>query len=383
MSTLAAFPASAWRAARRLNPFYSPIPFSITAEDVAVVEQGLQVRPGDRVVCVGSAGDTALSLLAREPSRLDAVDFSFGQLCEIALKAAAVRELDVQPVRVLLGVEGQGRDAVELYRRLRPSLEEEVARFWDEHEWMIAGGLVWQGGMQRLIRAIRKGISLLVGRRWLAELATLRSPAAAADFFSRLSAHPRFRLLTGLLLNRVTLAAFYPGQGALKLGQGGALRGALVGRIEAMLTSRPPGAFPQVHPFLFERYPTEDSLPPFLQRSEFARVKANIGRLHLVQADLREHLATLPPCSVQGFALLNVMDWLGEAALAGLLGEAARAGDAGARALLYSRSRPLDVRLASAAGLAVDQALSSRLAREDRIGYYRFTYLMRVPDREG
>ena len=79
MSTLAAVPASAWRAARRLNPFYSPITFSITAEDVAVVEQGLEVRPGDRVVCVGSAGDTALSLLAKGPSHLTAVDFSFAQ----------------------------------------------------------------------------------------------------------------------------------------------------------------------------------------------------------------------------------------------------------------------------------------------------------------
>ena len=50
----------------------------------------------------GVAEATALSLLAKGPSHLTAVDLSFAQICEIALKAAAVRELDVQQVRVLL-----------------------------------------------------------------------------------------------------------------------------------------------------------------------------------------------------------------------------------------------------------------------------------------
>jgi S-adenosylmethionine-diacylglycerol 3-amino-3-carboxypropyl transferase len=365
-------------ASRPWSPFYSPIPFSITAEDVAVVEDALAIRPGDRVLCLGSAGDTAISVLARDPARVDAVDLSFPQLCEIGLKAEAIRQLSLERVRILLGVDRDGRRALALYAQLRPGLSPPMRAFWDQHRWMIVRGLIWQGGVMRMIRFARKALSLLIGPKWLDEMASLSTPEAAADFVARLRHDWRVGAVLAVLSNRFALGAFYPDTGLRHLRGKPAVREYMVERLQTMLTNRPPGRHPLLHPLLFERYPTTDALPLYLRPAEYAGVQARIARLHLAHADLRTYIGALPPDAIAGFALLNVMDWLDDDRVGDLLGEIARAGAPGARVLMYSRSRPLVMPTSADAPVVLDQAHSARLAARDGIGYYRYTYLLRV-----
>ena len=49
-------------------------------EDADVVLEALQVQPGDVCLSIASAGDNTLSLLAKNPSQLVAIDLSASQL---------------------------------------------------------------------------------------------------------------------------------------------------------------------------------------------------------------------------------------------------------------------------------------------------------------
>ena len=363
---------------RRLSPFYSPIPFSIMAEDAAVAERALEIRAGERVLCLGSSGDTTLSLLRVDPATVEAVDFSFPQICEVALKVEALRKLELQEVRILLGVERDGPEALTLYGRLRDSLPLNVASFWDNNRWMIAKGLIWQGGMHRLIRAGRQAIVFLMGRHWLDEMKALSTPEAAGMFVDRLQHHPRYELITKLLLNRFIVKSFYPEVGLLNLNRELSFRQYALQCLRSILTRRPPGSHVHLHPFLFDQYPTEDSLPPYLQRAEWDRIRSRVSRVHLTHGELRASLRSLRSNAISGFDLLNVSDWLDADAIVSLLHGLARVGTSDARLLVYSRSRRVDTRAAARVGWIVDETLSSQLMQQDRIGYYRDAFLFRL-----
>lgn len=362
----------------RLNPFYSPIPFSITAEDSAVVESALKVGPGDRVVSVGSAGDTPLNLLRCDPRGVSAVDLSFPQICEIALKVEAMRRFDLEDVHTLLGITPDSSRAVRLYERLRCFLDPAVAAFWDRHSSLLTKGLLWQGGIQRMVRAGRKALCLLLGRARIERLKELSDQESVERYWHALSRSWRFRAVAALVGNRFVLGSFYPATGFGSLPPGVTPGEYLLDRLRGILLSRPLGSHPQLTPFLFDEYPSPDSLPPYLHPGDFSTISSRLDRLRWIHADLPGFLGGLPPDSVDAFALLNVTDWMDEPEAHGLLEQVARSGRRGARLLTYSRSRPLALPPTLRRKLALEKQLSERLSREDRIGYYRFTYVFRI-----
>lgn len=134
---------------RRINQAVSPIAFSMTLDDHQVIERALDVRSGDVVVALSSAGDTPLNLLAHDPARIDAVDISWPQIHLLRLKQAAMPRLELPEFRTLLGL-GPPGDPVALYQVVRRDLDQQTRQFWDAHRELLARGVAWQGSVQRM-----------------------------------------------------------------------------------------------------------------------------------------------------------------------------------------------------------------------------------------
>jgi S-adenosylmethionine:diacylglycerol 3-amino-3-carboxypropyl transferase len=136
---------------RRINARLSPIAFSVTLDDHAVIGTALEVVPGDRIVCLASAGDTPLNLLAAQPSQVAAVDIAEPQLHLTQLKLTALAHLDVYGMRQLLGLDRDGSPA-SAYAKIEPHLPAATRQFWTVHSRLLHRGIVWQGAVQRLGR---------------------------------------------------------------------------------------------------------------------------------------------------------------------------------------------------------------------------------------
>src|ERR1041384_7536931 len=72
---------------------FSAIRYAQVWEDADVLIEGLAIQPGDVCVSIASAGDNALALLTKDPSRVVALDLSPAQLACLELRVAAYKML--------------------------------------------------------------------------------------------------------------------------------------------------------------------------------------------------------------------------------------------------------------------------------------------------
>lgn len=362
-----------------LNPFYSPITFSITGEDYQVVEQALHVLPKASILCIGSAGDTPLNLLRLNPQRVDSVDISFPQICIATLKAEAMRWLSLSEFHVFVGIERNPEQALEYYTCIRPHLATNIKDFWDSHLHIIKRGLLWQGGVQRMLTLLSKMLFVWLGREGIDALKQLSTREQAEIFYQQYVYNWRFRVFSILTINRLTYRLFYPKFGFRYLPPGMSPHQFSLLKIRDVLLSRPIANNPYLYPFIFSNYPpSPDSYPPYLNLTDYGTIRKRIDCLHFTNSDLCKHLNTTTENSIDCFALCNVMDWMNVNDLNDLLRQVVRVARNGARILIFSRSTTLKIPPSLQTNLSLDVELGERLNVIDRIGYYKSTNVLQI-----
>lgn len=144
------------------TPISTDIQFSQVHEDpeleLAVVEE-LAARAGRplRVLCVGSGGCTALSMLTSPAvERVDAIDINPAQVELIELKRAAVATLPLHEQLVLFGERGEPSrgDRVGLYDQLRVVLPQRSRAYWDARRHELKVGLHKLGTFDQMVAEV-------------------------------------------------------------------------------------------------------------------------------------------------------------------------------------------------------------------------------------
>src|ERR1700730_15689598 len=97
---------------------FSAIRYAQCWEDADVLLDALDVGPGRVCLSIASAGDNTLSLLARGPARVIALDLNPSQLACLELRVAAYRTLTHAELLELIG-SVPSRRRPELYGRCR------------------------------------------------------------------------------------------------------------------------------------------------------------------------------------------------------------------------------------------------------------------------
>ena len=143
---------------------FSDIRYAQVWEDADVLLGGLDVQPGDVCLSIASAGDNALALLTRDPSRVIAVDLSCAQLACLELRVAAFRILTHGELLELVGSRPSVRRA-ELYRRCRSEIGPGARAFWDSRPVDILNGIGSAGKFERYLELFRRRVLPLVHQR--------------------------------------------------------------------------------------------------------------------------------------------------------------------------------------------------------------------------
>lgn len=313
-------------------------------EDADVLLDGLDVQPGDTCLSIASAGDNALALLTRSPSRVIAIDVSEAQLACLALRVAAYRCLDHDGLLELVGSRPSYR-RIDLYDACRPALDDTARAFWDDRLGLIREGIGAAGRFERYLRLFRKVfLPLCHSRERVERLLAPKTPAARRTFYDEVWDSQRWRLLLKMFCSETVLSRLGRDASFFEHVEGPIAR-RLASRIEYALTELDPSTNPYLQWILTGRHQT--ALPLALRKEHFHTIRTRLDRLSWHHVSLESFLDDRASHSIDRFNLSDVFEYVDAEHTREILANVARTGRSGGRAaywnLFVDRSRPADL----------------------------------------
>lgn len=335
-------PPSATEVADRAD--FSRIRYAQVWEDADLLLEGLALPAGGHAISIASAGDNALALLLRDPASVVAVDMNPAQLACLRLRVAALRCLEHEELLGLVGSRPMpAAERTALYRRCRPALAEDAARFWDAHPAAIAGGIGHAGKFERYFALFRRRLLPLVhGRRRIEALLEGNAERDRREaFYEQYWNTFRWRLLFRLFFSRRVMGM---------LGRDPAFFQYVEGRVADRIMERVRHALvelnPADNPFLAWILAGEHrrALPAWLRPENTAVIRERLDRLRLFHGSLEAWFSRHPGQRFHAFNLSDIFEYMSEENTAALLGRCADAAHPGARLaywnMLVPRARP-------------------------------------------
>jgi S-adenosylmethionine-diacylglycerol 3-amino-3-carboxypropyl transferase len=289
-------------------------------EDPVADLAALRLPLGSTIVTISSGGCNALSYLTAQPAQVYAVDLNEAHLSLLKLKLAGIRAFsDYAEFWQFFG-EAASRANSDLYRaRLRPMLDAQARAYWDKRNIIgrprhayFTDGFYRHGMLGRFI-----GLAHLAAKVAGIDLSALLNgkPDAperveALNRLDRLFHSSLARLITGTPALLFSLGI--PPQQRALLGAGAPLNEVLHERLLRLINGHPNETNYFAWQALHRGYsgPGDRCLPPYLQRSQYQRMRNGAGLIIPVHANLRLFLESLPAREVDAVILLDSQDWM-------------------------------------------------------------------------
>ena len=285
-------------------------------EDPEADLAALRLPVGSTIVTISSGGCNALSYLTARPAQVYAVDLNEAHLSLLQLKLAGLRVFSGYAEFWQFFGEAASVENSALYRdRLRPVLDAETRAYWDRlniigrprHAY-FTDGFYRHGMLGRFI-----GLAHVLAKLARIDLSALLNGKAdsperirALGRLHRLFHSPLARLITATPALLFSLGI--PPQQRALLGADAPLNQVLHERLLRLVNGHPneTGYFAWQALQRSYRGPGDACLPPYLQRSQFERMRDGAGLIIPVHANLRQFLEGLPAREVDAVVLLEL-----------------------------------------------------------------------------
>lgn len=289
-------------------------------EDPEADLAALQLPLGSTIVTISSGGCNALSYLTAQPAQVYAVDLNEAHLSLLKLKLAGLRAFSGYDEFWQFFGEASSAANSALYReRLWLMLDSEARAYWDKRNIIgrprhayFTDGFYRHGMLGRFI-----GLTHLMAKLARVDLEALLNgridaPARieALNRLDRLFHSPLARLITGTPALLFSLGI--PPQQRVLLGGGAPLNEVLHERLLRLINGHPNDTNYFAWQALHRSYPGpgDRCLPPYLQRSQYERMRDGAGLIIPVHDNLRSFLESLPAREVDAVVLLDSQDWM-------------------------------------------------------------------------
>ncbi len=289
-------------------------------EDPEADLAALQLPIGSTIVTISSGGCNALSYLTAQPAQVFAVDLNEAHLSLLKLKLAGLRAFSkYQDFWEFFGEAASPANAARYRDELRPWLDIEARAYWDKGNLIgrprhayFTDGFYRHGMLGRFI-----GLAHVIAKLARIDLKALLNGNAdapervqALERLDRLFHSPLARLITGTPALLFSLGI--PPQQRDLLGAGAPLNEVLHERLLRLINSHSNADNYFAWQALNRRYPGpgDRCLPPYLQRSQYERMRDGSGLIIPVHANLRQFLESLPARQIDAVVLLDSQDWM-------------------------------------------------------------------------
>ncbi len=310
-------------------------------EDADILLEGLDIQPGDVCLSIASAGDNVLAMLARNPSRVIALDLSAAQIACLELRVAAFRVLDHNEVLELIGSRPSTRRWV-LYRRCDGLLSTESRRIWDTRPQNIERGIGSVGKLERYLAVFRRWLLPMIHpRSRVSALFDQENRAQRIAFYDGVWNNKRWRILLQIFFSRFLLGQMGRDPSFFRyVKENGTTK--LLERMRHAMTELDPTDNPYLHWALTGRH--GEALPFALRPENFDKIRANLDCLEWRQQSLEDFLDGTEDGAIDRFNLSDVFEYTSRARYHQLLEQLVRRGRSGARLAYWNfrahRRRP-------------------------------------------
>jgi S-adenosylmethionine-diacylglycerol 3-amino-3-carboxypropyl transferase len=337
---------SAWSLAgiseRAFTLAFSDLVYAQIWEDPVVDMQALALEPGLRMVTIASGGCNLQSYLTAAPIELTGVDLNTAHVALNRLKLAAVRHLDYDDFYRLFGRADQQRNVEVFDQKLAQHLDADTREYWNARDWRgrrrvaaFARGLYRQGLLGRFIASGHLLARMLGGNA--SALIEARSLDEQRRIYERELKPLLQRPLVRKLLDRrsALFGLGIPPAQYDALCEGRPMHEVIEERLERLAC----GFDLKDNYFAWQAFnrayaPGADGpLPPYLQRGNFAALKANAADVRILNVSFTEHLSRHGDQSVDRFSLLDAQDWMRDGDLDALWRQITRTARPGARVI--------------------------------------------------
>src|SRR3981081_3163885 len=323
-------------------------------EDPEAALAALQLPLGSTIVTISSGGCNALSYLTAQPAQVYAIDLNEAHLSLLKLKLAGLRVFSGYAEFWQFFGEAASRANADLYRqRLWLMLDADARAYWDKRNVIgrprhayFTDGFYRHGMLGRFI-----GLAHLLAKCARIDLeALLKGKKDAPERIEALDRlHHLFHSPLGRLITRHPALLFslgIPPQQRALLGGGAPLNEVLHERLLRLINGHPNETNYFAWQALHRSYagPGDRCLPPYLQRSQFERMRNGAGLIIAVHANLRVFLESLPAREVDAVVLLDSQDWMAPDEIGALWNAIDRTGSDNVRVIFRTAGKesPLD-----------------------------------------
>ena len=304
-------------------------------EDADLLTEALDVRAGQRVLSIASAGDNSFSLLMNGPEVVVAVDINPIQLHLVELKKAAITALEHEDFLRFMGFRPSA-DRSRLFLAVADAMPARSADHWRKRLALLHTGLVDKGKFENYFRLFRTRVLPLVhGRARIAELLREKTGAEQERFYDERWNNWRWRLLFKVFFSRFVMGRL--GRDPAFLEQVDVNVGEFIfQRAEAQLRS----TACQHNEFLefiktggFTRH-----LPHYARKENYDRIRANIHRLVTMQGLAEDVFKRYG--AFERFNLSNIFEYMPPDVFAGVTKDIVDNASPGARLVYWNLMVP-------------------------------------------
>jgi S-adenosylmethionine-diacylglycerol 3-amino-3-carboxypropyl transferase len=347
-------------------------------EDPEADLAALQLPVGSTIVTISSGGCNALSYLTAQPAQVFAVDLNEAHLSLLKLKLAGLRAFSKYADFWQFFGEATSPSNSALYRdRLWLWLDADARAYWDKRNVVgrprhayFTDGFYRHGMLGRFI-----GLAHVLAKFARIDLTALLNGKTdaperiqALGRLHRLFHSPLATLITGTPALLFSLGI--PPQQRALLGGGAPLNEVLHERLLRLINGHPNETNYFAWQALHRSYPGpgDRCLPPYLQSSQFERMRNGAGLIIPVHANLRLFLEGLPARQIDAVVLLDSQDWMAPEEIRALWNAIDRSGSDDVRVIFRTAGKesPLE-----SAELAPLQQIWRRDEERSAIGFER------------
>lgn len=177
-------------------------------EDADILLKGLALRPGSKILSIGSAGDNTFSLLTTNPELIVVADLNSAQLNLMRLKMAAIAQLSQEAYLFFVGFKNAS-NRLETYLNLRTSLSAEARNFWDSKKQEITNGVIFCGKFEKYFSFFNKRVLPLIHQKnTVRQLFENKTEAEQIHFYNEKWNNFRWKLLFKLFFGKKVMGKY-------------------------------------------------------------------------------------------------------------------------------------------------------------------------------
>jgi S-adenosylmethionine:diacylglycerol 3-amino-3-carboxypropyl transferase len=292
--------------------------FGISQDDFQLEEMALPLENGN-LMCIASGGEVPLSLIAKHPIDILALDVSINQIRLCRLKAAAAQTLQPHESAAFLGFTKINETLRTIYfKKLGTMLSKDDLEFWNGNFHLITKGVIRNSRFEKYLLFFCKLFYSYIGKRKIYELLQMESIASQEAYFDKYVSKPLIKWLFRIVFS----STLYGNRGLDVQGlrhQNGSLGTQFYLKFREFFTSTPAKKNFYLQFYMLGEVLFEKALPPYLQEDFHENFLKNIQRLTFECGTIQEKVKSIESLRYANYALSNISDWMEEEAMNSLV----------------------------------------------------------------